>query len=609
MLTVLLAVALSATTIAGSVSVVSNGTQKEHTEASQLEEALDTAHDTRSSKQQTAAGIRRRATEGQKDGELHIFVFVGHGAGNTDPKGALVGSDKRGVTADELADTLGGRNGTTVMILDSCYSGDVAQRAAARCVTILTSGSPGEACKGGGSDTFSRHVAKGLRGEADADNDGTVTLGELDDYLKREYDDETRTHQCNATQKGTRNTILARYMKYEVIDVTGEGSKYYDDPSDEDWSALVEEGETLRDCMYIRVPAGATVKVKKKLGCGNEYTLGPGAYHLGTLRPKDGSGYVVDVFEGEMTITEGGLCDEHDHCGSQTDAALAYPIETGPTPESVTNFTTHVCPEDHTTTIANSAESYSPLRVIPLSTPYDDGDFVLEPGESAVIPYTPWGWVDQELADADVGVNVDDLLGVSAILDALFGSLGESEDEAEAGSTLSISAIGDSAAELTFTQWVPFTPELEDLILAIEGLSIPAEPIIEEGFSLSIVDVLNLFEQEFGDLAGGDNGVVVELEEVVDPDGWIYWFGPATIIAGEPKLLDLKDAAGPKYKFVNGGPGDVIVEFLTNGGGRLGIARVPAGSKVEAVSPAGSGKARIWSDSESRVTGWHRGEG
>jgi len=590
--TALLVLCIALTAYAGSVSVVSNGGQKEHTDAGAIEKALDTAHDTQHTKNQTATGIRSHATDGQKNGELHIFVFVGHGAGNGDPKGALVGTNRRGVSAGDLANTLGGRTGTTVMILDSCYSGDVAQRAAARCVTILTSGSPGESATSVGSDSFSQHVARGLRGAADANKDGQVTLGELDSYLTRNYDNANRHHQCNATQKGTSGTVLSRYMEYEVVSVDGEGAEWDDEPSDTDeWTDSVEPGDTMSNCTYIRVKPGTTVRIKKKLGCGNEYVLRPGTYHLGTLYPERGSGYVVGVLNGELTIIEGGLCGEHDHCASLTDAAAAYPLETGQDLEYYTIFTTVVDPVTLTTIIDNSPESHSPLHVTPLTGPNAEESFLLPPGESVEIAFDP-------CVTAYGAMSILPSVDYEAIVSA-----------ETVGNSLAVTAVEGDAALITISQWVSVTDELSSILPELVGLTIPVD-ISVLGYSMvDVPDILDVYAA-YGVITGW-TGLDDVFLAVTDPNSWTYKFGPSSIKAKSPKTNVTIGANATKVKIVNNGPGTVTIQFRDKDGNAIakengGVVEVPSGSSKAITRPTGASKYDVWSDSQSTVTGWER---
>src|SRR5205823_6238342 len=51
---------------------------------------------------------------------------------------------------------------------------------------------------GGGHGVFTYHVLEGLRGAADADRDGKVTVGELFEYVRRKVIEETE--KLNRTQ-------------------------------------------------------------------------------------------------------------------------------------------------------------------------------------------------------------------------------------------------------------------------------------------------------------------------------------------------------------------------------------------------------------------------
>jgi len=143
----------------------------------------------------TALARRARALADGGHPPLVLFYFSGH----ADPLGLKVGGER--VPYAEVSAILGSlRVGVRVAVLDACHSGALTQEKGASAapldfevprsgpadgVAILTSASAGEPAQESaaiGGSYFTHHLTLGLRGPADGDGDGRVTLGEAFRY-------------------------------------------------------------------------------------------------------------------------------------------------------------------------------------------------------------------------------------------------------------------------------------------------------------------------------------------------------------------------------------------------------------------------------------------
>ena len=127
-------------------------------------------------------------------GSPRVIFISSHGAQG--PPAEIVGVDGTRYDPTELAADLDcANNEGTVVLLDACYSGGMANPAVAECCIFLT------ACKAdqcahtkinpprdARNSKFTECVLRGVRGAADANGDGEVSLPELDVYLTNNYD-------------------------------------------------------------------------------------------------------------------------------------------------------------------------------------------------------------------------------------------------------------------------------------------------------------------------------------------------------------------------------------------------------------------------------------
>ncbi len=177
--------------------------------------------------------------------QSEVFVFyAGHGAPSLDGKGAyLVPQDgdpnyavETGFPIDDMLKSLDGSKAKSVTVwLDACFSGaDRESRpliADARPLSlkvepVVPPGKVSLFSAASGSQVSSAFPAKrhglftwyalrGLDGEADADKDGTLTAGELADFLGARVSREAGAHDREQTPgfRGDRARPLARYEK------------------------------------------------------------------------------------------------------------------------------------------------------------------------------------------------------------------------------------------------------------------------------------------------------------------------------------------------------------------------------------------------------------
>lgn len=138
-----------------------------------------------------ALEARARALEGGARPPFVLFYFSGH----ADPLGLKLGAER--IPYAEVSGVLGALpGGVRVAVVDACHSGALTQEKGASAapldfevpragpadgVAILTSASAGEPAQESaaiGGSYFTHHLTQGLRGPADGDGDGRVTLGE-----------------------------------------------------------------------------------------------------------------------------------------------------------------------------------------------------------------------------------------------------------------------------------------------------------------------------------------------------------------------------------------------------------------------------------------------
>ncbi len=151
------------------------------------------------------------ATDGSPSPRV-VYVSSHGGEG---PPATLVGVDENGYDANELAADLKCEdNELTVVILDACYSGGMTYPAVDSCCIFLTAAAADECAAGklspprdAHNSRFTEYILRGVRGAADADGDGEVTLPELDAYLTANYDSTGEHHQFIGGDKPGADTV------------------------------------------------------------------------------------------------------------------------------------------------------------------------------------------------------------------------------------------------------------------------------------------------------------------------------------------------------------------------------------------------------------------
>ena len=178
-----------------------------------------------------------------KNGETNVFVYyAGHGA--PDKKTAyLIPYDgdpnyasQTGYEMDNLYEQLGSFDAkSTTVFLDACFSGAnrdnemlladarpvfmEVDASVTRNVTVFSASSGSEISSAWPEKKhglFSYYLMKGMRGDADANNDKKITVGELGDYVKENVSDmagmldREQTPELTATDE-QRKKILISY--------------------------------------------------------------------------------------------------------------------------------------------------------------------------------------------------------------------------------------------------------------------------------------------------------------------------------------------------------------------------------------------------------------
>ena len=148
--------------------------------------------------------------------------------GDEGPPATLVGVDENGYDANELAADLKCEdNELTVVILDACFSAGMAYPAVDSCCIFLTSVAADECAAGklspprdARNSRFTEYILRGVRGLADADGDGEVTLPELDTYLTANYDSTGEHHQFIGGEKPGADTVkIFKPVSDQIYDI------------------------------------------------------------------------------------------------------------------------------------------------------------------------------------------------------------------------------------------------------------------------------------------------------------------------------------------------------------------------------------------------------
>ena len=170
--------------------------------------------------QATRAGLReafQRVAAAAGPDDLFLFFYSGHGnqvrgqvsATEPDGKNETIEMVDGSITDNELSQMFQQvRSNTSLLILDSCFSGGFARNVVSRPGIMglfsseedLTS-SVAEKFQAGGF--LSHFIQTGFEGAADENRDGVITAGELGAYVRREFAREERIQA--STQEGQSN--------------------------------------------------------------------------------------------------------------------------------------------------------------------------------------------------------------------------------------------------------------------------------------------------------------------------------------------------------------------------------------------------------------------
>jgi len=224
------------------------------------------------------AGLARRA-RGAGDRVEAIVYYSGH----SDEQGLLLRGERLDYT--DLRGALGRVDADVkVVVLDSCASGALARKkgfvrrppflddesARVHGTAILTSSAEDEVSQESErlrGSFFTHHLVSALRGAADADGDGRITLGEAYDLAYRET-----LARTESTQGG------AQHATYDM-DLTGTGGLVLTDLRT--GSAGLVLDAALEGRIFVRDSSGAlAAEVAKRPGARVELGLPPGRYSV-----------------------------------------------------------------------------------------------------------------------------------------------------------------------------------------------------------------------------------------------------------------------------------------------------------------------------------------
>ena len=284
---------------------------------------------------QTLAAVGARLREHARRGDRTMFFF--YYSGHARASGLNFGEQL--FPLPELRARLTALPATVVLaVLDACQSGAFSRVKGAEPTadfsfnsvsTLATAGVAVMSSSGGSelsqeseklqSSFFTHHFTTGLRGVADADRDGHVTLGEVYRYAyHRTLVDTSRT------------SVGGQHPTLET-DLRGKGEVVLSYPAQA--SAQLELSPALRGEILIeRLPSGSVIAELHQ--AGNEplrLALAPGAYRA-IWRPA-GTAQTGDVRECALTLAEGQRTPvDGSRCKALSDQAVALKGRWGETP-------------------------------------------------------------------------------------------------------------------------------------------------------------------------------------------------------------------------------------------------------------------------------------
>ena len=250
-------------------------------------------------------GARLEAARAAGDRVELVFYYSGH----SDEEGLLLGGERlgyrelRGVLDTIPADV-------RVAIVDSCASGELTRRkggvrrppflldtsAAVKGLAILTSSSATEASQESdriGGSFFTHYLISGLRGAADHDTDGRVTLNEAYQFTFQET--LARTEK---TQSGP------QHPAYDM-QLAGTGDLVMTDLRSTSAGLVLAEG--LEGRVFIRDGEGLlAAELRKHAGRPVELGLQPGAYHVTLERGERLAAAELTLVEERRTLLDVG---------------------------------------------------------------------------------------------------------------------------------------------------------------------------------------------------------------------------------------------------------------------------------------------------------------
>ena len=200
-------------------------------------------HDDEATKEEVyeALGSMQRNMAGSNGEDLAVVMFSGHGAILDGrfyllPYGANAATSSRleatAIPATELQAKLAelAKHGRVLVLLDACHSGAVTDdgtqiapsadllRSAliASNVTVLTSSNADEVSRedpNWGNGAFTKALLEALKGAADTNNDGLISISELTDYLSWRVPELTGGHQHVGLEQGFQRQLFVAGLR------------------------------------------------------------------------------------------------------------------------------------------------------------------------------------------------------------------------------------------------------------------------------------------------------------------------------------------------------------------------------------------------------------